>query len=194
MAGSDARMVLAALPVGLQLWESAGDGGLALAWANRDDDADRGEGAARAALARRDGRHRRAVPRRRTAACGRSRWATVVCSSASRTSPSWRRPSALSSSIVACLHQALIVVNTDGRITRSNDAAADLCGVSLGELTGSSAARPADQRVRARRPAARPDRLADLPRAGRPTPCAACSCRSSAATAPGGGSTSAHAR
>ena len=44
-------MVLAALPVGLQLWESAGDGGLALAWVNRDDDADRGAGAARAALA-----------------------------------------------------------------------------------------------------------------------------------------------
>jgi diguanylate cyclase (GGDEF)-like protein/PAS domain S-box-containing protein len=43
----------------------------------------------------------------------------------------------LSAAIVDCLQQALIVVNTAGRITRSNAAAAELCGVSLGELVGS---------------------------------------------------------
>jgi diguanylate cyclase (GGDEF)-like protein/PAS domain S-box-containing protein len=43
----------------------------------------------------------------------------------------------LSASIMDCLHQALIVVNMAGTITRSNTAAAELCGVSLGELVGS---------------------------------------------------------
>ena len=129
-------MVLAALPVGLQLWESAGDGGLALAWANRDDDVDRGEGAARVALAGETvdtvEPYRDAYRRVRTQSMGDGR---VLVSFEDVTEPA--AAERLSSSIVACLHQALIVVNTDGRITRSNDAAADLCGVSLGELTGS---------------------------------------------------------
>jgi diguanylate cyclase (GGDEF)-like protein/PAS domain S-box-containing protein len=43
----------------------------------------------------------------------------------------------LSAAIVDCLQQALIVVNMGGQITRSNQAAADLCGVSLGQLVGS---------------------------------------------------------
>ncbi len=129
-------MVLAALPVGLQLWESAGDGGLALAWTNGDDDAYRGEDAARAALAGetvdtvepyRDG-----FCRVRTQSMGDGR-VLVSFEDVTELAAAER----LSSSIVACLDQALIVVNTDGRITRSNDAAADLCGVSLGELTGS---------------------------------------------------------
>jgi diguanylate cyclase (GGDEF)-like protein/PAS domain S-box-containing protein len=43
----------------------------------------------------------------------------------------------LSAAIVASLRQALIVIDTTGRITRSNEAAAALCGISLGELVGS---------------------------------------------------------
>jgi PAS domain-containing protein len=41
----------------------------------------------------------------------------------------------LSRSIIDSLQQALIVIDTTGRITRCNEAAAELCGVSLGELT-----------------------------------------------------------
>ena len=122
-------MVLAALPVGLQLWESAGDGGLALAWANRDDDADRGEGAARAALAGETVDHRRAAPRRVPPRAYARRWATGRVLVSYEDVTELAAAERLSSSIVACLHEALIVVNTDGRITRSNDAAADLCGV-----------------------------------------------------------------
>jgi diguanylate cyclase (GGDEF)-like protein/PAS domain S-box-containing protein len=135
VAGSDASFVLAALPVGLQLWESAGDSGLELAWANRDDDHGRGEDAARAALAGeavdvvqpyRDGWCRvRAQP------MGGGR-VLVSFEDVTELAEAER----LSSSIVACLHQALIVVNTEGRITRANEAAADLCGITLGELTG----------------------------------------------------------
>jgi diguanylate cyclase (GGDEF)-like protein/PAS domain S-box-containing protein len=43
----------------------------------------------------------------------------------------------LDAAILNCLQQALIVVNLGGTITRSNTAAAELCGVSLGELVGS---------------------------------------------------------
>ena len=43
----------------------------------------------------------------------------------------------LDAAILNCLQQALIVVNTEGTITRSNTAAAELCGVSLGHLVGS---------------------------------------------------------
>jgi diguanylate cyclase (GGDEF)-like protein/PAS domain S-box-containing protein len=43
----------------------------------------------------------------------------------------------LSAAIVAGLPQALIVIDTRGRITRANEAAAAMCGVSLGELVGS---------------------------------------------------------
>jgi len=136
VAGSDASIVLAALPVGLQLWEAAGDSGPALTWANRDDDHDRGEDAARAALAGetvdtvepcRDG-----WCRVRTQAMGDGR-VLVSFEDVTELAAAER----LSSSIVACLHQALIVVDTVGRITRANEAAAELSGVSLGELTGS---------------------------------------------------------
>ena len=43
----------------------------------------------------------------------------------------------LDAAILNCLQQALIVVNMEGTITRSNTAAAELCGVSLGHLVGS---------------------------------------------------------
>jgi diguanylate cyclase (GGDEF)-like protein/PAS domain S-box-containing protein len=43
----------------------------------------------------------------------------------------------LDAAILNCLQQALIVVNLGGTITRSNTAAAELCGMSLGELVGS---------------------------------------------------------
>jgi diguanylate cyclase (GGDEF)-like protein/PAS domain S-box-containing protein len=136
VAGSDASIVLEALPVGLQVWDSAGDRGAVLSWANRDDDEARGAEAARAAFAGetvdavepyRDGWCR---VRAQTLGDGR---VLVSFEDVSELAAAER----LSSSIVACLHQALIVVNAEGRITRSNEAAAELCGVSLGELTGS---------------------------------------------------------
>jgi diguanylate cyclase (GGDEF)-like protein/PAS domain S-box-containing protein len=43
----------------------------------------------------------------------------------------------LSAQIVACLQEGVIVVDREGRVTRTNRAAARMCGVSLGELTGS---------------------------------------------------------
>jgi hypothetical protein len=53
VAGSDASIVLGALPVGLQLWESAGRDPVrpVLAWSNREGDREAGAEAARAALA-----------------------------------------------------------------------------------------------------------------------------------------------
>jgi diguanylate cyclase (GGDEF)-like protein/PAS domain S-box-containing protein len=43
----------------------------------------------------------------------------------------------LNASIVESLQEGLIVVDREGRITRANQAASELCGVSLGELVGS---------------------------------------------------------
>jgi diguanylate cyclase (GGDEF)-like protein/PAS domain S-box-containing protein len=43
----------------------------------------------------------------------------------------------LSASILESLQEGLFVVDLEGRITRANQAAADLCGMSLGELVGS---------------------------------------------------------
>ena len=43
----------------------------------------------------------------------------------------------LTAAILDCLQQAVIVVNLAGTITRSNAAAAELSGLSLGELVGS---------------------------------------------------------
>jgi diguanylate cyclase (GGDEF)-like protein/PAS domain S-box-containing protein len=139
VAGSDASIVLAALPVGLQLWETAaGDlAGLLLAWANGDRDVDAGEAAARATLA---GETVDSV-----APCGTG-WCRVRAQRLvdDRVLVSFEDVTELavseqlSASILSCLHQALIVINTAGLITRSNEAAAELCGVSLGELVGSS--------------------------------------------------------
>jgi PAS domain S-box-containing protein len=138
VAGSDASIVLGALPVGLQLWESAGrdPAGLALGWSNRDGDREVGEAAARAALAGEavdslepcaDG-----VCRVRARPLGDGR-VVVSFEDVTELAASER----LSAAIVASLQQALIVVDTAGRITRSNEAAAALCGVSLGALVGS---------------------------------------------------------
>jgi diguanylate cyclase (GGDEF)-like protein/PAS domain S-box-containing protein len=138
VAGSDASIVLGALPVGLQLWESAGrdPAGLTLGWSNRDGDLQVGETAARAALAGEavdalqpcsDG-----VCRVRARPIGDGR-VVVSFEDVTELAASER----LSAAIVASLHQALIVVDMAGRITRSNEAAAALCGVSLGALVGS---------------------------------------------------------
>jgi diguanylate cyclase (GGDEF)-like protein/PAS domain S-box-containing protein len=43
----------------------------------------------------------------------------------------------LSAQIVAGLQEGVLVVDRDGRVTRTNQAAARMCGVALGELTGS---------------------------------------------------------
>jgi diguanylate cyclase (GGDEF)-like protein/PAS domain S-box-containing protein len=136
VAGSDASIVLGALPVGLQLWESAGrDGRLVLAWSNRDGDRGPGEAAALAALAGEtvdaiepcaDG-----VCRVRARPVGDGR-VVVSFEDVTELAASER----LSAAIFASLQQALIVVDTTGRITRSNEAAAALCGVSLGALVG----------------------------------------------------------
>jgi diguanylate cyclase (GGDEF)-like protein/PAS domain S-box-containing protein len=138
VAGSDASIVLAALPVGLQLWESAGGdlAGFALTWANRDEDLEVGEAAARAAFA--------GAAVDEVQPCG-DRWCHVRAQPLGddRVMVSFEDVTALAaseqlnSSIVSCLQQALIVVNTSGLITRSNAAAAELCGISLGELVGS---------------------------------------------------------
>ncbi len=137
MAGSDASIVLAALPVGLQLWEAAGGdpAGLTLGWANGERDVDAGEAAARAALA---GESVDAVQpsgegwcRVRTQRLADDR---VLVSFEDVTELATSEQ--LNASILSCLAQALIVINMDGRITRSNEAAADLCGISLGELVG----------------------------------------------------------
>ena len=47
------------------------------------------------------------------------------------------RERALNASIIESLQEGLIVIDLTGRITRANQAAADLYGVSLGELVGS---------------------------------------------------------
>jgi diguanylate cyclase (GGDEF)-like protein/PAS domain S-box-containing protein len=47
------------------------------------------------------------------------------------------RERALNASIIESLQEGLIVVDMAGRISRANQAAADLCGISLGELVGS---------------------------------------------------------
>ena len=47
------------------------------------------------------------------------------------------RSERLNASIVESLQEGLIVVDQAGLITRANQAAAALCGVSLGELVGS---------------------------------------------------------
>ena len=47
------------------------------------------------------------------------------------------RERALNASIIENLQEGLLVVDLGGRITRANQAAAALCGVSLGELVGS---------------------------------------------------------
>jgi diguanylate cyclase (GGDEF)-like protein/PAS domain S-box-containing protein len=138
VAGSDASIVLAALPVGLQLWEPAegNSAGLALSWANSERDVVAGEAAARAALA---GEAVNSVE-----PCGAG-WCRVRAQRLDddRVLVSFEDVTELavseqlSAAIVASLHQALIVINTTGLITRSNEAAAELCGVSLGELVGS---------------------------------------------------------
>jgi diguanylate cyclase (GGDEF)-like protein/PAS domain S-box-containing protein len=127
-------MVLGALPVGLQLWESV-PGGVGLVWANRDQDRESGERAARAALAG------ETVDTVEACAAG---WCRIRATPLrdGRALVSFEDVTALaeaeqlSSSIVASLQQALIVINTDGIVTRANAAAAEMCGVSLGELTG----------------------------------------------------------
>jgi diguanylate cyclase (GGDEF)-like protein/PAS domain S-box-containing protein len=139
VAGSDASIVLAALPVGLQLWESAegNSAGLALSWANSERDVVAGEAAAVAALA---GETVDSVE-----PCGAG-WCRVRAQRLgdARVLVSFEDVTELAvseqlnASIVASLHQALIVVNTAGLITRSNEAAAELCGVSLGGLVGSN--------------------------------------------------------
>jgi diguanylate cyclase (GGDEF)-like protein/PAS domain S-box-containing protein len=43
----------------------------------------------------------------------------------------------LNASIIESLQEGLIVIDQSGRVTRANQAAAELCGVSLGELVGS---------------------------------------------------------
>jgi diguanylate cyclase (GGDEF)-like protein/PAS domain S-box-containing protein len=128
-------MVLGALPVGLQLWEPV-PGGIDLAWANGDEDRATGEQAARAALAG------QTVDAVEPCAAGWCRVRATLLGDG-RALVSFEDVTALaeaeqlSASIVASLHQALIVINTAGIVTRANAAAAELCGVSLGELTGS---------------------------------------------------------
>jgi diguanylate cyclase (GGDEF)-like protein/PAS domain S-box-containing protein len=135
VAGSDASIVLGALPVGLQLWVAEADG-LVLRWSNHDEELEAGEAAARAAL---DGESVDAVEERgggwtrlRARPLGEGR-VMVSFEDVTALAASER----LSASIVNCLQQALVVVNMAGTITRSNVAAAELCGVSLGELVGS---------------------------------------------------------
>jgi diguanylate cyclase (GGDEF)-like protein/PAS domain S-box-containing protein len=138
VAGSDASIVLAALPVGLQLWDVAGGSpdGFVLTWANSDHDVEAGEKAARAALA---GETVDAVEpcadgwcRVRAQRLGDDR---VLVSFEDVTELATSEQ--LNASIVSSLNQALIVINMAGLITRSNEAAAELCGISLGELVGS---------------------------------------------------------
>jgi diguanylate cyclase (GGDEF)-like protein/PAS domain S-box-containing protein len=135
VAGSDASIVLGALPVGLQLW-AADAGGLTLRWSNHDEAIEAGEAAARTAL---DGETVDAVEahadgwiRVRARPLGDGR-VVVSFEDVTALAASER----LSASIVDCLQQALVVVNMAGTITRSNAVAAELCGVSLGELVGS---------------------------------------------------------
>jgi diguanylate cyclase (GGDEF)-like protein/PAS domain S-box-containing protein len=134
VAGSDASIVLAALPVGLQLWGDAPDG-LMLTWSNSDHDVEAGAAAARAALA---GESVDAIE-----PCGGG-WCRIRAQRLDgRVLVSFEdvtelaESEQLNASIVSSLNQALIVINTAGLITRSNEAAAELCGISLGELVGS---------------------------------------------------------
>jgi diguanylate cyclase (GGDEF)-like protein/PAS domain S-box-containing protein len=145
VSGIDASTLLGALPVGLQLWDAAGDdpAGLALVWSNHDAGSHGGESYARAALA---GESIDVVED-----CGDAGWCRVrarplsdsrVMVTFEDVTEAHERERALAASerlnasIIESLQEALIVIDMSGRITRANLAAAALCGVTLGELVG----------------------------------------------------------
>ncbi len=141
----DAGTLLGALPVGLQLWDAAGDdpARLVLLWSNQDAGHEVGESYARAALA---GKSIDVVED-----CGSAGWCRVrarplgdgrVIITFEDVTTEHERESALAASeqlnasIVESLQEAVIVTDMSGRIARANQAAADLFGVTLGELAG----------------------------------------------------------
>ena len=131
----DASTLLGAVPVGLQLWEaeSSRSARLVLLWANDQAMGQSGEQAARAALAgetvdRIEDCDETGCFRVRARPLGERR-VVVSFEDASE--------ARLNAAILASLQEGLFVVNLEGRITRANQAAADLCGMSLGELVGS---------------------------------------------------------
>jgi diguanylate cyclase (GGDEF)-like protein/PAS domain S-box-containing protein len=126
------RAVLEALPIGVQIWEASDDApdGMALRWAN-------------AAAAARDGVPdaelvRRALVEQRPAEVVEGSWRVQVRPLGGRTGLVAYENVAerLSSSILASLQEGVIVLDTSGRITRANDAAATMLGAPLGELVG----------------------------------------------------------
>jgi len=142
----DASALLGALPVGLQLWHAAGGdpARLVLLWSNQEAGRDVGESYARAALT---GRAIDIVED-----CDDAGWCRVrarplgderVMVTFEDVTVAHERERALAASehlnasIVENLQEALLVIDMSGLITRANQAAAALCGVTLGELVGS---------------------------------------------------------
>ena len=130
----DGFTLLGAIPVGLQVWGEE-PGGVALRWANHDDAREVGRAAALAAL---DGEDVETVKD-----CGDAGWCRVRARAlgdggvvVTLEERSEMRGERLNAAIVESLQDGVIVVDMSGRIVRANDAAAELCGVPLGELVG----------------------------------------------------------
>ena len=141
----EASALLGALPVGLQLWDAAdGDPArLVLLWSNQRAGHEVGESYARAALS--------GEPIDVIEDCDDAGWCRVrarplgdarVMVTFEDVTVAHERQRALASSerlnasIIESLQEALIVIDMTGLITRANVAAAELCGVTLGELVG----------------------------------------------------------
>ncbi len=142
----DASALLGALPVGLQLWHAAGDdpARLVLLWSNQEAGRDVGESYARAALT---GRAIDIVEdcddagwcrvRARPLGDGRVMVTFEDVTDAHERERALAASEQLNASIVESLQEALLVIDMSGLIARANQAAATLCGVTLGELVGS---------------------------------------------------------
>jgi diguanylate cyclase (GGDEF)-like protein/PAS domain S-box-containing protein len=126
------RAALEALPIGVEIWEAADDdsGGVVRRWANT-------------AAAPQDGRLDTAFVRE--ALVGQRPAELLDGGSRVHVRPLGGRTGLvayenvgerLSSSILASLQEGVIVIDTSGRITRANDAAASMMGAPLGELVG----------------------------------------------------------
>ena len=131
----DGFTLLGAIPVGLQIWGEE-PGGVSLRWANHDDAREVGRSAAVAALAGSD------VDT--VEDCGETGWCrvrarslgngTVMVSLEDFTDVHQREQ--IDASIVENLQDGIVVVDLAGRVTRANQAAADLFGVGPCGLVG----------------------------------------------------------
>ena len=166
------RHVLDAVPVGLQMWEAAGDAALTLRYAN--DEAQR-SGAARAtpsALRRAACLAQEPLTLELADGARATWWRVQVTPLGDALDPrrllghhgaegaraqSLRASEQLNREILSGLQEGVVVVDTDARVVVANEAAAELFGVPLDELMDRPlSAHPGRPARRARAPAGRP--------------------------------------